>query len=513
MEKIKKYDNLIIFILIAILSLGSCFNFYIANSDEMVNFLNIYKMANGIEIYKDINVIITPLFFYIGELIFNIFGSNILVFRVYNLVLFTIMNFLCYVIFKKLNINKVLSLMYTLFIMIFAYNLGPGGANYNTLAFIFFELGILTLLKYNNNEKLNNKIQKNIDIIQGIIVFLIIFSNHKLGFGYFCGLIVYYLVFNKNKKEAFISISKVILINCLLFSVYAIYLYLNNNLYNFINYTILGIIEFGSKNTQLGMQNAINNTIYICIWIIAIITNVIIRKALKESEKSNKEIKDKEKIKKYKENSNILLIFSISSIILIFPILNEYHSILCTITFLISIIYSLNFLILPILEGKNITKLITIINIAIIILVGIKTITNLAVYISELKDIPNESPMYGGILQEDLQNEINEVTRYIENQSQDVIILSTYAPIYSIQLNDLKNGVYDWALRGNLGKDGELGLIEKIKNLKNTQILLLDETEDNKELYQFVYDASEYIKNNMKYIGKIQNFNIYQTID
>lgn len=513
MEKIKKHDNLIVFAIIVILLLGNCFNFYIANSDEMINFLNIYKMSNGIEIYKEANVIITPLFFYIGELIFNIFGSNILVFRVYNLILFAIMYFLCYLTFKELKINKILSLMYTLLILLFTYKLALGGANYNILAFIFFELGILTLLKYKNKKKLNNKIQKNIDIIQGIILFLIIFSNHKLGFGYFCGLLIYYLIFSKSKKEIFISISKVILINFLLFCIYGIYLYLNNNLYNFINYTILGIIEFGSKNTHVGIQDVLNNGLYIGIWIIVIITNIVIRKTLKKSENLNREKEENQKIKEYKENSSILFIFSISSIILIIPILNEYHSALCTITFLISIIYSLNFLILPILEGKNITKIIVILNFVIILLMGIKSIRDMTVYVSELKNIPTESPMYGGILQEDLQNEINEVTRYIENQSQDVIILSTYAPIYSIQLNDLENGVYDWALRGNLGKDGELGLIEELKKLRNTQILLLDETEENKELYQFAYEAKEYIEDNMKYIGKIQNFNIYQTID
>ena len=147
MEKIKKHDNLIVFVIIIILMLGNCFNLYISNSDEMINFLNIYKMANGIEIYKDINVIITPLFFYIGEYIFNIFGSNVLVFRIYNLILLTIMYLLCYVILKKLKIRKNLALMYTLLILMFTNKLGLGGTNYNILSFVFFELGILSLLK------------------------------------------------------------------------------------------------------------------------------------------------------------------------------------------------------------------------------------------------------------------------------------------------------------------------------------------------------------------------------
>lgn len=519
MERLKKHDNLIIVFIIAILLLGNCFNFYLKNSDEAINFLNIYKMTKGLEIYKDTNVIITPLFFYIGELFFKIFDNNIFVFRVYNLILATTMYLLCYIILKELKIRKLISLLCTLFIMLFTYNLFLAGANYNILSFILFEFGILILLKSNNLEEANikrnsNKINKYTDFLQGLILFLIIFSNHKLGCGYFGGLVVYYIILNKEKKEIIRSITKVILVNAVLFFIYAIYLYLNNNLYNFINYTVLGIIEFGNKNMKLGIQNVFSNIKYISILLITLITNAIVRKSLKKLENMNKEVKIEEyKIEEYKKNSNILIIFSICSIILIIPILNEYHIALCTILFLISIIYSLNFFILPILKEKSLTKVLIILNLAIIIIMGIKSIKDMTTYINELKNIHNTSPLYGGVLQEDLKKEIDEITNYIENQKQDVIILSTYAPIYSIELNDLKNGVYDWALRGNLGKDGELGLIEKIKKLKNTQILLLDETEERKELYQFAYEAREYIENNMRYLGKIRNFNIYQTID
>ena len=129
-----------------------------------------------------------------------------------------------------------------------------------------------------------------------------------------------------------------------------------------------------------------------------------------------------------------------------------------------------------------------------------------------LNDIPKESPFYGAIIDENLQKEIKEVTQYIKNEEKDVIVLSSYAPFYSIILNDLENKECDWALRGNLGIEGEAGFTEKIKELDNTQILLYD-NEDEEEIYQFVFDTIEYIKQNMKYIGKIQNFSIYETID
>ena len=83
-------------------------------------------------------------------------------------------------------------------------------------------------------------------------------------------------------------------------------------------------------------------------------------------------------------------------------------------------------------------------------------------------------------------------------------------PLISLNLNDLDNEDFDLPLRGNLGKDGEKGLIEKIKKLKNTQILLLHETDEEKELYQFAYDVADYIKQNYRYVGQVNKFDIYE---
>ena len=49
--------------------------------DEIINMQSIVKMLNGNLIYKDFNVIITPLFFYLGK-IFLSFADNILAFRI-----------------------------------------------------------------------------------------------------------------------------------------------------------------------------------------------------------------------------------------------------------------------------------------------------------------------------------------------------------------------------------------------------------------------------------------------
>ena len=84
---IKTYDNIFAIILFFLCIFGTILNARITNEDELWNFQNIFKMYNGYKIYQDANVIVTPLFFEIGEKIFKILGANILSFRIYNIII------------------------------------------------------------------------------------------------------------------------------------------------------------------------------------------------------------------------------------------------------------------------------------------------------------------------------------------------------------------------------------------------------------------------------------------
>ena len=132
-------------------------------------------------------------------------------------------------------------------------------------------------------------------------------------------------------------------------------------------------------------------------------------------------------------------------------------------------------------------------------------------YAKLINEIPKDSPFYGGIMEDDVRQTVEEVGDYIMGNEKNTIVLSTYAPLISVYTNDLDNGVYDLVLRGNLGIEGEEGLIEKIKGLNNTQVLLLHETEEEKEIYQFASNAANYIKENFTYVGQVNKFDIYET--
>lgn len=153
-EKLKKIVNIDFFAICIffIILLSNVFYVGFGAVDELWNFSNIYKMCNGYTIYKDLNVIITPLFFYLGEVIFKLIGPNYLSFRIYNLVIYFALLYLIYNIFKTLKIEKISSIMYTLIIYMFVYITIRAGANYNCLAILLYLLGVFIVLKLDKNK-------------------------------------------------------------------------------------------------------------------------------------------------------------------------------------------------------------------------------------------------------------------------------------------------------------------------------------------------------------------------
>lgn len=102
--------------------------------DEIWNFQNIMKMINGGTIYIDNNVIITPMFYILGEIIVKALGANLLAFRIYNVMIFSLLILSSFFIFKSLKLDNVKSILYTLIILIFVIPYISVSANYNVLA-------------------------------------------------------------------------------------------------------------------------------------------------------------------------------------------------------------------------------------------------------------------------------------------------------------------------------------------------------------------------------------------
>ena len=486
---IKKHDNIFMFILIAIIMLSRVYNIVLNKEDESYNFLNTYKIANGLIIYNDNNVIITPLFFYIGSIFLKLFGENYLVFRTYNLIISTLTFFICYLIIKKLGIKKKYSFFYTLLLITFVAGILNGGANYNVLSYAFYLLGLYFLLKMKKGTFKS--------IVQGIMLFITFLTYQKLGVAYFIAIIIYEIV-NKDIKSLF----KELLTAFILLLGFLLYLYFQNNLYNFVNYTILGMGEFGSTNFAMD-GNILGLSLFLLLPVMALCLNIATIVSIKNYSKIENE-------KEIINNIITLFTFAICAYIIIIPILNKYHVYLAGLLMIINLIYVIHFLLTPFLNEKKVKSTINKLTIFLLLFLLIFSVREVRNYLYYLDDVPKDSPFYGSIPTQELKDMIIEVGEYIQKNDQDTIVISSYAPLISLYLNDLDNDDYDLALRGNLGKDGEQGLIEKIKQLDNTQILLLHETDEEKEIYQFAYDVANYIKQNYTYVGQVNKFDIYE---
>ena len=71
MEIVNKNDSICVFIYFIFILSIYVYGVNLVIGDELWNYSFIYKMSKGFQIYKDLNVIITPLFHYIGKITLN----------------------------------------------------------------------------------------------------------------------------------------------------------------------------------------------------------------------------------------------------------------------------------------------------------------------------------------------------------------------------------------------------------------------------------------------------------
>ena len=479
MQNVKKTENLFIFFLLALLLLLATFGLKLDKLDELWNFTNVYKMSNGYIIYKDCNVIVTPLFFIIGNIIFNIFGKSFLVFRIYGLLINTGIYFCIYNLFKKLNIEKKKSLLYTLLILCITNGLVFWGANYNNLAIL------ITLIAINDFIKSKN------DITQGIFIFLIFMTKQNIGVYYAIGLTIYKICSIKNIKQIICQTLKEAIISIGLLLAYIGYLFFTGNLLYFVDMVLGGVNEFADKNSFV----TINSLGIIMIQILIIIFELYI-------------LNSKRILLKEKQKDDIKLLVCIATLfeLIAFPIFNLAHVQLTGVLIYITFIYTIDLLIIK--ELKLDKKIVVMLNCILVIwFIGISVHSVKKDLFSDGIMNYNE-PYYGVKVDYETQKDIEEVCEYIkENQNKGIktIVFSSKADLYMNVLN-LSNGKFDLPFIGNLGNGGENGLIDNINNLDNTYILLSKEKRTLQESEKVI----NYIKNNWIKKGELSGYYIYE---
>lgn len=475
-ELIKKHDNVFFIILIMIVISGiALIGEIMYKTDEIWNFQNVYKMYNGLQIYKDANVIITPLFFYIGKFLFGVLGANFLTFRIYNIAINTFLYFIIYLIFKEMLNSKLKSLSYTLIIFIGCNTSVRTMSNYTSLAVALFLLGTLLNLKEKGNFILN-----------GIIIFLTFMCKQNVGVYYIIALILRIIFIDKLKRKYIINFAKQIIIFTLLFVVYCIYLYLNHNLYNFISYCFLGINEF---KENFGFE-----TCTVIPTIICIITIILLRIALIKNKKNVGE-----KIKKIE-------CFSIMLLLIGYPIFNEYHLGMGRILIYVELLIIFDKIMLSEIISKRNFLILT----SCLLLLLIMISTNH--FITYLKYIYSNNydykVYYGGILDNEIKEDIKQIIEFKESNNKTTIVFGNKAAFYNIVTNE-SYGAMDLPFLGNFGAKGENGMIEQLENLKETTILL--EKNESDLSYQESLKIRNWIKEHFNLVGEIGRYYIYET--
>ena len=484
-NKIKEKDNLPAFILFFLISLGISLNIYLESSDEIWNFQNVYKMYNGFKIYKEINVIITPFFFGISEAIFHILGANLCIFRISHCIFMSILFLITYKMLKKLEISKTFSMLTVLMIILQQFFLLIRTSfNYNNTALLFFIIGTYCLI--------NDKTRKNI-LIQSIITSLILLTKQNIGLYYLLGNILYLSISKNDIKNKIKEIFKYISIIFLVGMIFIIYLIIDHNLNNFLNYTLGGIFEFANENLIFDSSAIV---LMIGIMIVNIGMSIFF-------------IKKNFLLKEQKENIKILFIFSIMLSLVCYPIFNWTHIIIGTYLMIINVVYMVYLLFKDFKDG--ITKILKVVNGMIILAMIIFSCLNMYTWIKAITsdDYPYswENPFFGGMLGKEEYEENEKIIKYIEENEKDVIVLSNRAALYMVPLKR-NNGDFDLPFKGNFGINGVDGLIEKIDNMQNVQFLIYKN--EDKSIYQESDRVKEHIKNTKSYVGEIEGFDIYE---
>ena len=99
---------------------------------------------------------------------------------------------------------------------------------------------------------------------------------------------------------------------------------------------------------------------------------------------------------------------------------------------------------------------------------------------------------------------IEEFTNRMKKENKKVYILDAEAAVYNIPLDVyIKN--YDMFLKGNIGKYGEDGIIEQIKNDEDNVVYLIKQ-EGYALNWQTPTKVIEYVRNNMKELEKVDIF-------
>lgn len=459
-------------------------------SDELWLFHHTYKMASGYTIYSDINVIITPIFFYIGKLFLLIFGKNMIVFRIYDLIIFIMLYFVSYKLMRNLGFSKHIGFLTTILLFLLTMSIVTAGANYNVLVMVFVLLGINLYIKRNSNF-----------FLHGLIMFLVFFTKQNIGVYYIIASILCDLYLYKFSKNFFINLIKKFAIFALFSAILLLQMFFTSNLLDFINFAFGGLLEFKEQNIGF---NVSPYYLVICIATFLLYFLILFKRKTFFAEIINDETF---------KNLSILIIFTFFISLIIYPIFNSAHFLFTMPLNFTFIMYAFNIFILNEFYGdEKYAGTCNFMTFMVLLLIFARIISYYFEQYSKVDYISdNNSPFFGIPTYTEYIEKSNTIKKYILEQNKnniDVIIISDDAsmPITELNQNHL---MYDLLYEGNLGYNGKNRIKSDILSRKNTQFLVVTDEEDLFE--QQPPEIRKFIMENLNFKGTICDYSIYET--
>lgn len=460
--------------------------------DELWNFNFANNMANGLIPYKDFNMIQMPLLPMLVSIFLKIFRQEVMVMRFLAVLLITYIEITVFFILDKLKVKDYIKYLILIFICFIITPYIAIDYNYLILA-ILLTIIYIEIKSYLRNEKIlvyNFKI----DFIIGILAGLCFTSKQSTGMCIILVAVLYKCLEIRSKKDLieFIKIVFTRGIGALIpIVIILLYLIINGAIYDFISYCILGIKTFSNYIQYINLIK--NSGFFIKILAVLIPIIVILNLGLY--------VKKKNKI------LFILSVYTIASMIVIYPIADNVHFLIGIFPGFISLAYFANICINKILSNENIKEFLgDFFKIAILLISTVCLIYSINIYVKSNKNYELKHFKFT-IMNENYIKSIKNIEEYINSSQKKVYILDATASVYMIPI-DRYNKDYDMFLKGNLGKDGEEGQIEKLKNEENAIILIMNSK--YKRNWQNPEKVRSYIINNKEKTGEIGNFEIYE---
>lgn len=455
------------------------------NNDDIWNFHMIQKITLGYIPYKEINIIITPFYHFVGTIFMKVFGTNFITYYFYGSVILATLGVLFYHLLRKITDKVFLHFLGMLFYLIEVLMLYT--PNYNTFIMVFL-LGLL-LIQWKIEERIEKGENNNkLHFFSGIVMAMAFLTKQTIGAIFSLTYIIYCVIYEKN-------VFKKINLNMLVYKIlgilaialiFIIYLLISGNLIDFIDLCFGGILDFAEKNKTGNFFN----------WKMLILIGVSIFSFGYFN------------VKKDDVKMLLLGMFSVTSVLFIYPLINEYHMYLSLIIPSITLIYIINLFANDICEEKNKRKFKYLFNLfGVIIAGGILTTSFDKISNFRFTNVPNNLKQYEGmVINEEEYTKINKIIKYIdekETEGYEVYVLSPDAGRYMIPL-ERNNNKFDLLLQGNLGYKGEDKILDEIEKIENPLFLKAEEL-----IFQESKIVDEFIKENYKEIDKIETLIVY----